>query len=208
MACLWPEADPDTAARDFKVALNTVMKVLEPERTPRHPSRYILRQGTAYYFNLAADFRLDAEEFEQQVRRALSTLAADAAAARTLLRQALAAYQGDYLQGVSLDDWVVRERERLLLLFLDAATTLARSSLEAGDWQEGLAWADAVLARDSCREEAYRLQMTAHHRAGNQALVARTYHTCQEVLEREFGVPPSALTTRLYQRLVRGPHAN
>lgn len=208
MTCLWPEADPDTAARDFKVALNTVMNVLEPERTPRHPSRYILRQGTAYYFNLAADFRLDAEEFEQQVRRALAMLDAGAAAAKAMLRQALALYAGDYLQGVSLDEWVIRERERLLLLFLEAATTLARCALEDGEGQECIAWADTVLGRDPGREDAYRLQMLAHDRAGNQALVARTYRTCQEVLQREFGVPPSALTTGLYERLVRGPQAN
>ncbi|HWI62252.1 MAG TPA: hypothetical protein VNT75_10475, partial [Symbiobacteriaceae bacterium] len=40
---LWPEADADTAYRDFKVALNALYNALEPNRAARSGSFYILR---------------------------------------------------------------------------------------------------------------------------------------------------------------------
>ncbi|MGD1994838.1 MAG: transcriptional regulator, partial [Anaerolineae bacterium] len=40
---LWPDLDPETAYRDFKVALSTLYRVLEPERDRGAPSAYVVR---------------------------------------------------------------------------------------------------------------------------------------------------------------------
>ncbi|MGB9905513.1 MAG: ATP-dependent transcriptional regulator, partial [Desulfotomaculales bacterium] len=99
MACLWPEAEPEAAQRDFKVALNALLNVLEPGRQPRHPSFFIQRDGPAYYFNLASGYWLDAEEFENLVGRAIKVAAERPEQAELELKRALDLYAGDYLQG-------------------------------------------------------------------------------------------------------------
>ena len=63
IAELWPQLDQDAGDRDFKVALNAVNKALEPERTPRSPSRFIQRFDLAYRLN-PDQIWIDADEFE------------------------------------------------------------------------------------------------------------------------------------------------
>ena len=46
---LWPDCDPTTSQRNFKVALNTLYNVLEPGRKPGSESAYIIREGSTYY---------------------------------------------------------------------------------------------------------------------------------------------------------------
>ncbi len=45
---LWPELDPDAAARDFKVALNCLIRALEPAHAPDTPFVYVEREGSVY----------------------------------------------------------------------------------------------------------------------------------------------------------------
>ena len=42
---LWPRACSEAAARNLRVALSELRSVLEPERQPRAPSRFILNGG-------------------------------------------------------------------------------------------------------------------------------------------------------------------
>lgn len=60
---LWPELDADKGDRDFKVALNSANKALDPEREPRSEPRYIRRHGLAYGLDMDHIW-LDSEVFE------------------------------------------------------------------------------------------------------------------------------------------------
>lgn len=63
---LWPNLDPETGDRDFRVALNALQNALEPDRTPRTPSQYIIRSELNYSLNLD-EIWLDVDEFEKQL---------------------------------------------------------------------------------------------------------------------------------------------
>ena len=54
------------------------------------------------------------------------------------------------------------------------------------------------------REPAYRLLMRLLAGAGHQGEVARTYRLCKAALRQELGVPPSAATRALFERLTAG----
>lgn len=203
MDCLWPEANPDAAVRDFKVALNTLLNVLEPDRQPRSPSFFIQREGPAYYFNLASGFWLDAEEFEGLVSRAEDVAADRPDQSETLLKRALELYGGNYLQGVCQDEWCLEERERLDVIYIRAAELLARLLARRGDYPNCIEWADSILKKDNCWEEAYRLKMICYGRLNNGTMVTRTYQKCVQVLKEELGVVPSARTSSLYKKLVK-----
>ena len=199
---LWPELDPDGAQRDFKIAFSSLCSVLEPERKRNAPSAYVVRDGSRYGLRSKADLWLDAAEFEQLVAKGDRVLHHDAERALAAYQQALALYQGDYLQEYPYEEWCREERERLLALYLRTAERLAHLLLEREAWQEVIDVCQAILARDDCWEQAYRLLMQAYDRMGNRAQAVRTYHRCVERLQTELGVQPAAATAQLYQTLL------
>jgi len=194
---LWPESDPVTADRDFKVALNALNHALEPERVARTTPTYILRHQAAYGLNLAAPCWIDADEFESLIRQAET-----AADPLTTLRQALALYQGDYLEDARYENWASGERERLLTLYLRATERLARLLLQRQEYDEVIHLCHQILERDNCWEEAYRLQMRVYGSRGNSAQVQRVYEQCKKALATELNVSPSIETVALCHTLL------
>ena len=60
---LWGDTDEKSADRDFKVALNALLKVIEPHRVAREPSYFIVRKQTMYRLNPRAAIRSDLDRF-------------------------------------------------------------------------------------------------------------------------------------------------
>jgi DNA-binding SARP family transcriptional activator len=198
---LWPGLDAETAERDFKVALSTLYRVLEPALPARAPSAYVLREGTLYGLRPGADLLLDAEQFERLTTEGDRLAGKGDETFIEHYRASLALYGGDFLQDYPYDEWASEERERLLGLWLHAADRLAGALAERGRWQETVDVCQAILQRDECWEQAYRLLMLAHARLGNRAQALRIYARCVERLREELDVPPSAATVGLFEEL-------
>ena len=198
---LWPSLNRESAESNFKVALNTLYRVLEPELPARSPSAYVLRDNTLYGLRPTADLWLDAAEFERMVVDGDRRFEQRIDSGLDSYRQALEGYRGDYLQDYPYDDWCSEERERLLGLYLHAADRLAGKMAERGRWQETIDTCQAILQRDECWEQAYRLLMLAHARLGNRAQALRTYQRCVERLREELDVSPSAATVLVFEEL-------
>lgn len=196
---LWPDLDPETGDRDFKVALSVVQKTLEPGRTPRAPSRFIHRYDLAYGLNLEHIW-IDADAFENLLASGNQLLRKNIEGAIEQYQSALALYTGDYLPERRYEDWSSAERERLQTLALSMMTTLANLLVERNPL-ESLRLTQRVLAVDPVWEDAYRIQMLAHVAQGNRALALRTYQQCAEILKREFAVEPLPETQNLYARI-------
>ncbi len=195
---LWPEADPATAQRNFKVTLNALYQVLEPEREPGIDSAYILREGSSYGLRLDADLAIDAEQFSQRVRQAMRAAKEEV----DDLQQALQPYQGEYLPDTLYEPWAAEERERLATLFLEAADQLVERLLKHGRYPEALDLAQRILVQDNCWERAYRSLMLAYDALGDRGQVARTYQRCVQTLRDELDVSPTQETEKLYQSLI------
>jgi two-component SAPR family response regulator len=198
---LWPELEAEEGDRDFKVALNAIYKLLEPERKPRSESRFIQRQGLVYSLNLAEAW-VDTDAFEDAVTRGNRVLRENAQAAISYYQQALELYTGDYLPERCYEDWTSAERERLQLLALGTMTLLASLLIEQNPL-ESIRLTQHVLSVDPVWEEAYRVQMQAYLVQGNRPLALRTYQHCVEMLERELGVEPLPETKQLHERIKR-----
>jgi len=198
MELLWPEATEQAANRDFRVALHALSEVLDPERPRNEPARWIERREAGYGFRVTADVVLDVQDFETLARRAKELAATDCAEADRLMRRALALYRGDFLEDHPYADWAAPERERLRSLFLDLAEAVARWALETGDEETAGATAHAILARDRCWEEAWRILMRLHLAQGRAFMALRVYEQCAQALEEELGVSPAEETERLY----------
>ncbi|HRQ40681.1 MAG TPA: BTAD domain-containing putative transcriptional regulator [Chloroflexota bacterium] len=196
---LWPEMNPDDAARDFKIAYSAMCAVLEPARKRHAPSAYILRKGVRYGLRPEADLWLDAAEFERLLAQADRLFKRDPATAVSLYRQALALYDGDYLQAYPYYDWASAEQERLLTLYLRSSERLAQALAAQAAWAEVATVCQAILSHDDCWEEAYRLLMLAYDGLGNRAQALQTYERCRETLQRKWGVEPMPDTVQIYE---------
>lgn len=201
---LWPDLDIDKGDRDFKVALNSINKALEPEREPRSDPLFVKRYGLAY----GIDFEnvwLDTEAMELLIsagNQALLEPAKDNDFAVACYEAAVKLYFGDYLPERRYEDWTSAERERLQLLALNTMTTLAALLLRHTPL-ESLRLTQRVLAIDPVWEDAYRVQMRAFVAQGNRPLALRSYQRCVEVLAEEFGVDPLPETTELHDQILQ-----
>lgn len=194
---LWPDLDPETGDRDFKVALNAVQNALEPDRAPRAPSGAILRSDLNYSLN-PAEFNIDADRFEAHLAAAHAAQKEGPAAAAPHYSAAVALYGGEYLPERRYDDWTASERERLHTLALAAMTRLAEIVLPA-DPLESLRLAGRALELDPLWENAYRIEIQAHLATGNRPMALRTFERCRQVLVDEFGLAPLPETRRLVE---------
>jgi ATP/maltotriose-dependent transcriptional regulator MalT/DNA-binding SARP family transcriptional activator len=202
LEALWPEMEPDAAANNLRVTLNRLGKAIEPDRPEGAPPAYLLSQGDTYGFNSASDHQIDAADFAEAVAEGQrATRRGQRTAAIAALRKAISLYGGPYLPDNMYEDWTVVERERLAMLFNDAAMRLGTLLLEEGLAHEaiGLAW--RVLENDRAHEEAYRLLMRAHASLGERSTALRLYSRCIAVLRDELGVEPLPETTALYNAL-------
>ena len=196
---LWPEADPATAQRNFKITLNTLYQVLEPDRDAGSDSAFIVRDGTTYTLRLYADLWLDSDHFTRLTREGLKPTS------RSLeqLQEAVNLYCGDYLPDSLYEPWAAEERERLATLFLEAADKLCELYLGNNRFNEAIDLSQRILTRDNCWERAYRHLMQAYNALGDRGQLARTYQRCLQALKEELDVPPSQETQDLYKKYIR-----
>ena len=198
---LWPGMDPTTAQRNFKVTLNTLYRVLEPDREPGSESSYIIREGTTYGIRPGADIWLDTEAFSEAVKRAVSLLEGEPSQAASEFERALSLYEGEFLPDARYEVWAAGERERLSVLFLRSADRLSELYIQQARFQEAIDLSQRILSSDNCWERAYRHQMLAYHKRGDRGQVARVYQRCVQTLRAELDVSPAPETETLYQAL-------
>jgi LuxR family transcriptional regulator, maltose regulon positive regulatory protein len=198
---LWPELDPAAAQRNFKVTLNTLYNVLEPEREPGSESAFILREGAAYGLRPEADILLDAEAFSAAARQGEALFERDSVRAAEQLKKAVQLYQGEYLPEARYESWAAVERERLAVLFLHSADRLSELLLQQNCIPETIDLCQRILTCDNCWERAYRHLMLAYHQLGDHGQVARAFQRCQHTLQSELEVAPAQETKVLYEKL-------
>jgi DNA-binding SARP family transcriptional activator len=145
---------------------------------------------------------LDVAQLEDAAREALRTpperagddIVTDLAAAVRL-------YRGDLLEGY-YDDWVLRERERLRMLYQHCLLYLMQHYAARAAWDESLGYGALLLQHDPLREDVHREVMRLYARSGQRALAVRQYELCRAVLAEELAIEPMEETTLLYRQLV------
>jgi DNA-binding SARP family transcriptional activator len=200
---LWPELDPSSGDRDFKVALNAINNALEPDRAPRTQPRFIQRFDLAYGINLN-EVWIDVDAFEAHLAAGNQDMSLNHhQLAINHYQAAVTLYNGEYLPERRYEDWTSAERERLSTLALSAMTTLAELQI-VNNPRDSLRLTQRVLVLEPLWEEAYRIQMRAYQELGNRPMALRTYRQCLSVLDAEFGIPPLPETKSVYNEIKLG----
>jgi DNA-binding SARP family transcriptional activator len=119
------------------------------------------------------------------------------------VRQALALYRGDLLEGW-YEDWCLFERERLQRLYLALLGKLMVYCEVHAEYELGLECGSRALQCDVAYERIHRRMMRLHYLAGDRTGALRQYQRCVAFLREELDVEPSLRTVSLYQQIRSG----
>jgi DNA-binding SARP family transcriptional activator/predicted ATPase len=126
------------------------------------------------------------------------------------LAAAVALYRGQFLEGVSLKGctefelWLVGERERWHRRVAGVLERLVAHHGQCGAYEEGVRFAQQLLALEPWREEVYRQVMRLMAWNGQRGAALAQYEACRQALADELNVEPAAETTQLYEQIRTG----
>ena len=190
---LWP----DQPRQQLGNALHTALRGLR--RALGHPGWVQYADGR-YSFNSEWEHDCDLESFERAL--AAARKARPAAAALPDLQQAVAAYGGDFLDGLAAGEWAQARRAELRRSFESALLAAGRLHAAAGRYGPAAVAFRRAVAHEPLNETAHRELMSCWERLGETARAVQHYQELVELLESQVGVPPAAETTALYRRLL------
>ncbi|RME83166.1 MAG: hypothetical protein D6775_08880 [Caldilineae bacterium] len=206
---LWGEQGQARAARSLRRALWNIRRSLCPEGDgDRCPYVTITRRDVA--FNSNSPHRLDARDFEQEVRAIVSKTASTISPpteACERLSAAVALYRGDFMEGLTFDDapefenWLLGQRAYFRELALQASSHLSGLYVRRGEYEQAILVLQRLLNLAPWSEWAHRQLMFCYAMAGRRADALAQYERCRHLLHRDLNVEPLPETVRLYERI-------
>lgn len=140
---------------------------------------------------------VDSLRFERLVRAAHDHLAADPAAARAQLVEALALWRGEALVDVAYEEFAQPEIRRLEELRLSATEDRLEADLAVGHHLAVVGELQALVEAEPLRERLRAQLMLALYRSGRQAEALRVAGEARRLLSEELGIDPSPELARL-----------
>jgi DNA-binding SARP family transcriptional activator len=200
MDVFWPEAGPEAARNNLNVAIHnlrqTLLKVTEVA--------VICFEEGAYHLAPGLDVWLDVEEFDHCVKEGKQLESNHQLTSAVAEYQiAINLYRGDLLSESPYEEWMVLERERLRIAYLDTLDHLSRIYFSQKRYAACVTLCQVILNHDNCREDIHSRLMQCHSRLGQTSLALRQYQICVEALQGELDIEPTSETTQLYQQLRR-----
>jgi len=188
----WPDHGPERLDSAFRSTIYRLRRVVYRD--------CIVFESGLYKFNWDSDYWFDANAFEVLLNDAERNT--DSERNLELLEKGLELYRGDYLQGV-YHDWVVLERERLRVRYLNAIEKLAGIYVEQRKLQQAIILYKRLVKEDPFQETAHRELMRCYYRQGDRAAAIRQYHSCVEMLREELDLMPSKEIEDLYLQIIK-----
>ncbi|WP_391122903.1 BTAD domain-containing putative transcriptional regulator [Psychrobacillus sp. L3] len=199
MRVLWGDGDDKTVDRDFKVALNSLLKVIEPNRLAREDSYFIIRKQAMYRINPDATISSDLESFYRYIEQGMNEV--NAILAKEYLLKAVKLYKGELLEDKSSIDWITHDREKIQHQYLLVLERLSQTCTRLKEFEQAVYWAEKLIQVDSTWEEAYRLLMFAYYQLLNRTQAVKWYERLVAVLKEELKVEPMNTTIQMYEMI-------
>ncbi|MEB3238402.1 MAG: BTAD domain-containing putative transcriptional regulator [Candidatus Sericytochromatia bacterium] len=201
---LWPDMEPEQADGTFRVVLNALQRIVEPERAAKTEPRFIRREGPGYRLADAPDVEVDIRSLGRLLEQALS-LPDDDPALLPLLARIPSWAPGPFLPEMLLDEpWCDRLRDQFETTLVAAGLRWARLAWQAEDMAMAGAAAAFLVGRDPALEEAWRLWMAVQARLGERSLALRTWDRCVAAMARELDAVPERATEELAEAIRAG----
>ena len=122
------------------------------------------------------------------------------------LVRAIALYQDEFLQGMSVrdkvcEDWIDGERDRLRRLAVATLTNLSQLQVAESNFTAAIESVERLVVYDPLQESGWRLLMTAYYLNNDRNHGLMAYKRCRKILQLELGIEPDKKTRDLYHRL-------
>jgi DNA-binding SARP family transcriptional activator/DNA-binding beta-propeller fold protein YncE len=187
---LWGEAPPATAAKVVQGHVSELRKILG--------NTVLVTKARGYLAAVDPD-RLDSIRFQRLAAEGHDSIESDPERAAARLRQALALWRGDVLQGLELRGHAQAEargldEQRLVVLEerIEADLALGRHASLVGELGR-------LVAAHPYSERLRAHLMIALYRSGRQAEALAVYRDTRRLLAEELGLEPGAELQRLEQ---------
>ena len=192
---LWPGEAPAHPQNAVQVVASRLRKALGDDVLVSQAGGYALR---------LEDGALDADRFEELLRRGQSELAGDdSTAAVETLRRALAIWRGPALADVRGELFAQPEIARLEDMRLACISDRIDADVALGRAEEVVGELEALVAEHPLRERLRGQLMLALYRSGRQAEALAAYRDARSVLVDELGIEPSPELRELEQAILR-----
>lgn len=202
-AALWPDLEESDGARNLRVTLNYLQKLLEPDRDERDAPFFLRARGTR--LELADDpaLRVDLHDFLDALDEAGRAEASGSPSlALAAYDRAIETHGGELLADQPAEGWLEHARDRMRRLHLRAVLRAGQLRLAAGEPGRADDLAGRALAIEPWSEEAYRIRVGALLARGDAAGAQRELDRVFDLLD-ELGVAASPATFEL-ARVVQG----
>lgn len=197
---LWGDQPPETAANTLQTYVNHLRNALEPDRTRRQPSRFLVMKPPGYV--LAAEpEQIDAGRFERLAADGRRRMHEPHEAAATL-RQALALWRGDALGDFTFETFAQAEITRLAELRLAALEARIEADLALGAHAQLCGELAQLVVQHPLREQLWGHLMVALYRCGRQAEALRAFAQLRDTLGEQLGIVPSPALARLEEAML------
>ncbi|MFI6866197.1 BTAD domain-containing putative transcriptional regulator [Nocardia sp. NPDC050406] len=198
---IWGEEPVPRAVAALRTHVAHLRRTLEPERTPRTPSRVLVSIGDGYALRLGPD-ATDLAEVERLVATAADRRDGDPVAARDALVAALAQWRGAALSGLP-GPFAQRQRVRLEQWRLGLVEDRLDLDIHTGRSADAIAELGPLIAEHPLRERFRALLMTALYHCGRQAEALDEYGRARRALVEGIGVEPGPELRAVHDRILR-----
>src|SRR5262249_14870098 len=189
---LWGSTAETTARTSLRHALYALRKCL------RGAEGQPLRVDSETVACDPAAVTVDVSEFERRASEA----------SRGALAEAAALYQGELLEGLTVqeapfEEWLLGERERLHEMALVALSRLLAHLQATGSAEDAVQVALRLLALDPLQEPVHRVLMRLYVDTGRRGAALRQYQLWVATLQRELRTEPESEAKALYLEILR-----
>ena len=203
MESLWPGCEPSLARNNLKAAVHALRQTLYLANGNAGNFAWVLFKDGNYRINSEVDLWMDVEQFyyhwsagrQSEKEGKLSEAIREYGTAVSL-------YRGDYLKDDLYEAWTYLQREALVDTYVTILAKLADHAMQIADYEGCIVYCQKILAKDECREDAYRRLMCCHSRLGQRNRAIHWYRTCEKIIRRELDVYPDHSTGELHQKLL------
>ncbi len=181
----WGDFGEEQARRSLRTALSALRKICGED--------CLLADRETVQFNPHYPRWTDASVLRRQAEYALNQPVPDPSLVDLTL------YRGDLLAGF-YDEWILRAREELRLLYLRLLLRLVQHWRTQGDYVQAIASAQRILSLDPAEEAAHQHLIFCYTASGDRVAARQQYEECGRALREELDVEPTPETVALYRR--------
>jgi len=197
---LWPERSVETVDRDFKVVLNTLLKVLEPRRNARQDSFFIHRKNNMYQLQHIQFLHIDVERFYYYYTLGMEEF--DPHFSDEWLQLAADSYTDVLYAEKKQIDWLTQDRDKLQTLYIEVLERLAQNATRQHHFKQAIFYAEKMIQEDILWEEGYRLLMYSYYQLNNRSKALKWYERCVQQLQTELKTTPMESTMAVYDLIM------